>query len=590
VAAVLASLPAAIQAASFVFADFNDTQGIIFNRDAATSSCVHLEETAVYGDHEGDADRREHLIGARNKNPSQCPGGDCELELTEAEVSSGRHKWHTNSTGSARHYLEEQGKREQSDEQGLHTEFVATETDDPGDTGEIGGRGTGRAAGTAGFGHRDEYAASKKTRCAGRVRLTPSGPSKRGSAWWHMPVPVTTGFETLFTFQVSDHSRECSRHRDPAFSTQLYESCATHGGDGLAFVLHRDPKGTEALGSDGRGLGYEGISNSLAVEFDTWFNPDTNTSKGGVDLVYDHVAVHSRGASEANSAKESAALAQQRPHPIGDGKVHLVKVTYVPFVAAEYADKFSATPQLVQYLKDNAESRRLGTLMVFVDDGVAQDDPLVALPINLSVLLELPQDMAYVGFTASTGLKWEKHDVLSWVWCDQIPCSPMQRQRFEKESKFDYAQHSKSAPDAAHSPRYAPGPGYGGVDSVDPWASVVAGGQPGGSAESTRNQSPDAPTLTRSAPHEHGSAFYEPRFHHSAGRDEGLLGDYGRRPEAPSSRESSTQETYAARDADAALQIPPLRQAPGYAQSPTGPSDRYLSPPDERFTEGTEIR
>ena len=56
--------------------------------------------------------------------------------------------------------------------------------------------------------------------------------------------------------QVSDHSRECSVHRDPAFSTAMYESCAVHGGDGFAFVLHGDPNGTHALGADGRGLGF----------------------------------------------------------------------------------------------------------------------------------------------------------------------------------------------------------------------------------------------------------------------------------------------------------------------------------------------
>lgn len=61
-----------------------------------------------------------------------------------------------------------------------------------------------------------------------------------------------------------------------------YESCATHGGDGFAFVLQRDPNGTAALGAGGRGLGYEGIANSVAVEFDTWFNPDTNTTATGV--------------------------------------------------------------------------------------------------------------------------------------------------------------------------------------------------------------------------------------------------------------------------------------------------------------------
>lgn len=103
-------------------------------------------------------------------------GGNCEPELTDAYLN-------LNATGSVDHYARLQGRREQSDLHGVHTEFVVTSTDDPFTTDAIGGRGTGRAAGTAGFGHRDDYKASKATRCAGRVRLNPSGPSKRGSAW-----------------------------------------------------------------------------------------------------------------------------------------------------------------------------------------------------------------------------------------------------------------------------------------------------------------------------------------------------------------------------------------------------------------------
>lgn len=105
----------------------------------------------------------------------------------------------------------------------------------------------------------------------------------------------------------------------------------------------------------------------------------------------------------------------------------------------EYIDRFSATPNLVPFMKDNDENRRLGTLLVFIDDGVSSDDPILAVPINLSVLLSLPQDQAYVGFTAATGLKWEKHDILSWIWCDQVPCSKQEAEGFESSS-FNYAQ------------------------------------------------------------------------------------------------------------------------------------------------------
>merc|ERR1711985_166746 len=107
------------------------------------------------------------------------------------------------------------------------------------------------------------------------------------------------------------------------------------------------------------------------------------------------------------------------------------------------------------FLKDNDEKRRVGTLLVFIDEGLEKDEPIIAIPINLSVLLQLPQDQAYVRFTASTGLKWEKHDILSWIWCDKIPCDDT------KIAEFDYNQQSRISA-AAHYPRYSPGKGYGG--------------------------------------------------------------------------------------------------------------------------------
>ena len=240
----------------------------------------------------------------------------------------------------------------------------------------------------------------------------------------------------------------------------MYTNCHVHGGDGFAFVLHRDANDTWAVGSDGRGLGYAGIRNSLAVEFDTFYNPDgIHPSKPmGSDLFVDHVAVHSRGSGDValekareaeraggpgrtfdhrresgaaggsdrtipNSDDEAFALGQQFPHPIADGRRHLVKITYLPFVAMEYLEYFTASRHLLPFLKDNSESRRLGTLLVFLDEGVATDEPLLAVPVNMGVLLALPQDQAYVGFTASTGLKWQKHDILSWVWCARLPCT-----------------------------------------------------------------------------------------------------------------------------------------------------------------------
>ena len=167
------------------------------------------------------------------------------------------------------------------------------------------------------FGHRDEFDLAATAGCSSRLRLTPSHPSKAGSVWYQSRVPVLKGFETTFSWKITDHSVECTDYVDRSFSQNVHKSCTVHGGDGFAFVLHGDPAEASALGGDGEQLGYGGISNSLAVEFDTWTNVDTQTA----DIFQDHISVHSGGPLLPNSPRKSTSLGYWRPYDIADGKV-----------------------------------------------------------------------------------------------------------------------------------------------------------------------------------------------------------------------------------------------------------------------------
>ena len=91
----------------------------------------------------------------------------------------------------------------------------------------------------------------------------------------------------------------------------------------------------------------------------------------------------------------------------------------LPYVEERYYERDTGNNNVIPFLKDNGEGRRLGTLAVFVDQGIIEDRPLLAIPINLSLVLDLPDSNAYVGFTASTGRRWEKHDVLCWEWLEK---------------------------------------------------------------------------------------------------------------------------------------------------------------------------
>ncbi len=201
-------------------------------------------------------------------------------------------------------------------------------------------------------------------------------------------------------------------------SLKHHRSCAVHGGDGLAFVIHSDQAGSHALGSDGQGLGYAGITNSLSVEFDMWTNVD---SQGSDDFFFDHIAIHSASRGQ-NSDQSSTKLGHSRAVELADGKVHTARIQYLPYLEKKYLHAMTANHNLLPYIKDNGEGRRLGTLSVFIDDGVETGKPILSIPLNLSVLLDLPQSLAYVGFTASTGMKWENHDIIQWHWCDSEHC------------------------------------------------------------------------------------------------------------------------------------------------------------------------
>lgn len=301
----------------------------------------------------------------------------------------------------------------------------------------------------AGFIHRSDTISSPE-HCNVRARLTPSGPSKVGSMWMGEPAPVNNGFDTYFTFQVSDHSKQCTLNKDQYFSLTHHRTCSVHGGDGFAFVIQN--KGTDAYGEVGAQMGFGGIPNSLAIAFDMWQNPGEDT------LGVDHVSIQSRGILP-NDALEQGLLGVPRAHALADGQVHLVRIAYFGDLKSEYLDQLVASDSLLPYLKDNGEQKRVGTLLVWMDEGIESDTPLMALPINLSLLLQLPLDKAYVGFTSATGRFYEKHDILSWVWCDQQPC--------DAPTKADFDYHQKSKFSSTPLRRFEPGPGYGGGDNAD---------------------------------------------------------------------------------------------------------------------------
>jgi len=372
-------------ACDFLYADFNETTGLRFNGAAGTSSCWD-DPLKAYGDVQGLSD----LFNAPGVVERQETTDEITESLTETFLQKDNYEIETSLAGF------------------LHR------------------RGT----------------LSSPTNCDQiRARLTPSNPTKVGSVWYREEVPINNGFDTYFTFQITDHSKECTLHRDQYFTPVNHRTCSVHGADGFAFVIQRESaNSTDALGQNGGQIGFGGIANSIAIAFDTWQNP-------GLDQIHrDHVSVQSKGVLP-NDAFSGGLLGVPRAHDLADGAVHLVRIVYYGELKSQYLSQLSASTSLLPYLLDNGEQKRVGTLLVFIDEGISTDTPLIAMPINLSLLLYLPTDKAFVGFTSATGRFYEKHDILSWIWCDQEPCDTpdVANRRIQKQPKstFDYHQTSK---------------------------------------------------------------------------------------------------------------------------------------------------
>ena len=80
----------------------------------------------------------------------------------------------------------------------------------------------------------------------GTLVLTKAKTFTRGSVWLKEQVCIENGFCTSFKFKID----------------------RSHGADGFAFVMQKDSE--KALGAHGGGLGYSGLFQCLAIEFDTF--------------------------------------------------------------------------------------------------------------------------------------------------------------------------------------------------------------------------------------------------------------------------------------------------------------------------------
>jgi glucose/arabinose dehydrogenase len=195
-----------------------------------------------------------------------------------------------------------------------------------------------------------------------RLQLTPAVNNNVGSAFFAAPLQVDaqTSFQTSFALQIAGGQ-------------------GTGGADGMAFVVQNSTAGANAIaGAAGGSLGYSGIANSLAIEFDTYQNP--------FDVNANHVSVLTKGNLTTPLITRSAPLDLNGGQPI--------------FAWVDY----------------NGNTNDLSVFMA--SSSVKPNAPILTTSVDLA---DLVGSQAYVGFTAATGGLNNTHSILNWQLNTDVP-------------------------------------------------------------------------------------------------------------------------------------------------------------------------
>ena len=242
------------------------------------------------------------------------------------------------------------------------------------------------------------------------LHLTPPRAELSGSVWHRDKQSVVGGFSTEFTFRITPN--ESSEATGPCkLVDHDPRACARRGGDGFAFVIQNH--GPLSLGATGGNLGYGGIPNAVAVEFDTWYDAELG------DPFENHVAVLTLGERQLRPEHSNHLGVCVDVRDLSDGDEHRIRLDYEPVFNADVVSlaSFQAGPHLGALIYPAAVSFRhgLGTFLIYMD---RISEPILTVPINLAAFLSLDSGSAWVGFTASTGKSYQMHEMLSWFFVE----------------------------------------------------------------------------------------------------------------------------------------------------------------------------
>lgn len=224
---------------------------------------------------------------------------------------------------------------------------------------------------------------------ANGLSLTNSTVWNAGAVWYEKMVPVKYGFTANFKFRFY-------AGKNP----EAYDDNSAPGADGIAFVIQNHS--IDALGEAGFGIGYKGMPNSLAVEFDTYAN-DEKALDNMSDPNGNHIAVFCNGPG-ANTCDHASAA-------------ELGSNMFIEEILTDSTEYFARV--VYDYHSKN--------LKVFFDKTAEFDQPVLSLyGLDLSGLLNLHDGThAWIGFTSATGNCYEIHEITGWDICPKPVPKPV---------------------------------------------------------------------------------------------------------------------------------------------------------------------
>ncbi len=276
------------------------------------------------------------------------------------------------------------------------------------------------------------------------AQMTTPATGEASSLWFSVAQQVTNGFNVWFEFKITPSPNSGNTADGLAFVIQN-----SYGGGTVPTPnpnnLNPAPgptcaetgSGYTAVGGGGGCLGYGGIDNSVALEFDTYDNfwDPTDTGTGNDN----HIALQSCGLSEGyplgnspshynisgysncnislgstptlisnpqtSAAPNGAIPSQPIPVTLADGNLHQVVIVY--------NGPLDPSPNTLSVYLDPTFNP--GTLTP--EDGSV---PLFQGPFNIKQYINLvnegPDLPAYIGFTAATGAAFEQHEITGFTF------------------------------------------------------------------------------------------------------------------------------------------------------------------------------